>query len=167
MVTEVPSLDSPDGNPWDSSAAIPGDVVRKIVALKEAEISELLRDLEEALREAEEAERLFGEYSFRSLLGEQFKDADATFGFSGATLTTDLGDATKGQPRTTVVSRPGTEQAGSHGPAVPPLDPTLRSPSPVGRGKRSGWWSTVVTSHLVVKVGIVVTLIALALLKFG
>ncbi len=46
----------------DAQEVIPGDVVRDLVARKEQEIEALLGELDEALREADEAERLAGDH---------------------------------------------------------------------------------------------------------
>jgi hypothetical protein len=149
------------------SAAIPGDLVRDLVAGKEQEITALLGELELALRDAAEAERRLADHPSASLVADLADEDDAVPAEAGMPQTTDGAATTGERPRTTVVSRPRIAQTGTDDSAASTSNPASDRPSTVEPGEDSGRWSTLVTSHLVLKVGIVITLVALALLKFG
>ena len=154
-MSDLPAPGNSSTIPGDS-AAIPGDLVRELVADKEGEITALLGELEVALREADAAERILAGHPSISLLGELHDEAD---GVRPRTR--------QDRPRTTVVSRPPVEQLGI-GNAATSISklPSHRSVT-AGQQEDAGRWSRLVTSHLVLKAGIVVTIVALALLKFG
>ena len=138
------------------SAAVPGDRVRELVADREKEIAALLGELERALGEAHAAEKRLAGHPSVSLLGQL---PDETDGVHPMTR--------QDRPRTTVVSRPPVEQLGSRNPATSISGPASHRSTTEGQPGDAGRWSRLVTSHLVLKAGIIITIIALALLKFG
>jgi hypothetical protein len=138
------------------AAAIPGDLVRQLVADKEEEITALLGQLEVALREADAAERHLAGHPSVSLLGELPDVADRVAPIPK-----------QDRPRTTVVSRPPVDQLGIRSSATSTAKSPSHGSATAGQREDAGRWSRLATSHLVLKAGIVITIVALALLKFG
>ncbi len=189
-MTDATVIDAPGADPgsavdW-SSDVIPGTVVRQLVDRNEREIEGLLRELEAALAEADEAERLVAGHPAATLLGLEFGafapvDVDtrtaATFtapsrvtGSAATSAAATSGAATvtrrptsATRARTTVVVRPrpsGPPTAASGGPGTAPGIVLADT------GATAGWVQRFQT-HWMAKVGVAVTLVAVLLLKFG
>ena len=151
------------------SDVISGAVVRDLVSRNEQEIEGLLRVLDEALREAEEAERRVAAHPAASLVADEAVETPAVVPSTGA-------PPGRSRPRTTVDPRPrkmapGADGGeGAFGPKVgaTATDSTASvQPAADAMSASSSGVSSLFRSHWVWKSGIALTAIAILLLKFG
>jgi hypothetical protein len=146
-VTDLAVSDhSPD--PAPTHEVVPGDEVRELVARKEREIEALRLELQGALQEAAEAERRLARLPAAAEPSEPAEES-----------------STAPAPRTTVVTRlpvaePETRPASGRGPAH------RRSTASTAADEQLGWLRFF-RSHLIVKLGIALTVLALLLLFFA
>jgi hypothetical protein len=149
-VTDLAVSDhSPD--PAPTHEVVPGDEVRELVARKEREIEALRLELQGALQEAAEAERRLARLPAAAEPAEPAEPAEES--------------STAPAPRTTVVTRlpvaePETRPASGRGPAH------RRSTASTAADEQLGWLRFF-RSHLIVKLGIALTVLALLLLFFA
>jgi hypothetical protein len=135
--------------PTPAQEVVPGDEVRELVARKERDIEALRLELQGALQEAAEAE----------LQLAQHPDASEPAGAAEE-------PSTAPAPRTTVVTRlpvaaPETRPASGRGPAH------RRSTAAATAADEQLGWLRFFRSHLIVKLGIALTVLALLLLFFA
>jgi hypothetical protein len=142
-VTDLAVSDQSSG-PAPTHEVVPGDEVRELVGRREREIEALRLELRAALQEAAEAELRLAERPDAPVPAEELSTAPA--------------------PRTTVVTRlpvaaPDARPAPDRGPAH------RRSSSAVADPDLG--WLRFLGSHVIVKLGIALTVLALVLLFFG
>lgn len=131
-------------DPAPTSEVVPGDQVRELVDRKERDLELLRLELQAALQEAAEAEFRLAERPDASVAAEEGSAPPA--------------------PRTTVVTRlpmaaPDARPAHDRGPAQ------RRSTSAVADPELG--WLRFLGSHVIVKLGIALTVLALVLLFFA
>jgi hypothetical protein len=129
---------------------VAGPEVQALVAHSEQVIQALRQELEVALREAEEAEHRVTSHPAAVLLGHDQSDPTAP-----VAITPPGPDGTGAAPRTTVVSRPRANAADGR-----------------GAGESSGYQhsapgSGLFRSHLVLKLGVLLAVLAVLLLLFA
>jgi hypothetical protein len=146
-----------DPNPAPTHQVVPGDEVRELVARKERDLEALRLELRAALQEAAEAERRLAERP----------DAPVPVPAPAeeATTATSTTAPTTPAPRTTVVTRlpvatPDARPASDGSPAH------RRSRSATAADPELGWLRFL-GSHVIVKLGITLTVLALLLLFFA
>jgi hypothetical protein len=157
---------------WNGAGSdvISGAVVRDLVSRNEREIESLLRVLDEALREAEEAERLVAAHPAASLVPDEPVETRAAVPSAGAPAGR---GSSRSRPRTTVDPRPRTAASrtdGANGRKIAVTTPgtALSGQSATGAASTtSPGVSSLFRSHWVWKSGIALTAIAILLLKFG
>jgi hypothetical protein len=149
-VAETDRLDAT--GPADTPDVLPGDLVRDIVTRNEEEIESLLARLAEVEARAEEAE-----LAVRRHPGLAHVAPDVAAGLVPAPTAP---EADPDRPRTTVVQRaaPGPAPRPRHRSTSRAASPAERSTGFVGRLTTSHWWW---------RIGIVLVLVAVVLLKFG
>jgi hypothetical protein len=153
-MTEVTGLEAVGVD--DGAPMLPGDLVRGLVSRNEEAIDALLAHLDEVERSAAAAERSVREHPGLSLLPPG--EAEQLIPAPPAPVVV----VDDGRPRTTVVDR------------------SRPTPSPGGRSRASratagtaalemskGWLTRLTTSHLWWRIGIVLVVVALLLVKFG
>jgi len=160
--TAVTGVIPPGGGPAAAPGVevVAGVEVHDLVERSEQVIQALRQQLEAALREAEEAERQLASHPGAARLG-----GSATRGQADPTeqiaVVAPKGAGVEAGPRTTVVSRPRAT--------------TAVATDPIG-GEASGYrhsasapvtgWARAFTSHLVLKIGALLTVVAVLLLVF-
>ncbi len=141
-------------------------VVRDLVSRNEQEIESLLRVLDGALREAEEAERRVAAYPAASLVADDPVETPAVVPSNGA-------PAGRSRNRTTVDPRPRTVASETDGADGRKVQATATGSAVTGQpaadamSANSPGVSSLFRSHWVWKSGIAFTAIAILLLKFG
>jgi len=137
----------------DAPDVLPGDLVRDLVTRNEEEIESLLARLAEVEDRAEAAERDVRGHPGLTLLDPEVA-ADLVPEPAAPEVDPD-------RPRTTVVRRAGTDAPAPRSGAR--TRASAAEPVPTGTGLAG----RVTTSHWWWRIGIVLVLVALALLKFG
>jgi hypothetical protein len=143
-VTDL-AVSDPSSDPTPTHEVVPGDQVRELVDRKERDIEALRLELHTALQEAAEAELRLAEHP-------------------GAAVAAEDGSTTPG-PQTTVVTRLPVA-APAAGPA-PDRGPAHRRSTSAAAAEPELGWLRFLGSHLVVKLGIALTVLALVLLFFA
>jgi hypothetical protein len=152
--------------PGTAGDVLPGDVVRDLFERHEQEIESLLADLTEARREADAAEEQVRAHPAFGLLGAD--EAERLLPTAVIADPVEPAVDADGRPRTTVVNRHRPTPAAGAVQSVPPSGPGATAPpSDIGSPTERSRASRLVTSHWVWKVGVVLTVTALLLLKFG
>jgi len=157
----VPAGNGPDAAPTVPAVeVVAGIEVQALVEHSEQAIQALRRELEEALREAEEAERQAASHPGVAHLAESINQGwtDPT---GQTAIVAPVGDAVGAGPRTTVVSRPRATPAAADGSGTSGAPGHRHSASDPVSG-----WAGAFTSHLVLKIGVLLTLVAVLLLVF-
>jgi hypothetical protein len=148
-VTQMPPV-GPEAYAAPTVEVVAGAEVRALVEHSEQVIQALRQQLEEALREADEAEQRVASHPAAGLLAHDGSDPTEQIAVTGSAN----GTAGAG-PRTTVVSRPRAAAADSS-----------------GNGQASGHQhsssgSGLFSSHLVLKLGVLLAVLAVLLLLFA
>ncbi len=149
-VAETDRLDA--AGPADTPDVLPGDLVRDIVTRNEEEIESLLARLADVEARAEEAERAVRTHAGLALVAPDVA--------AGLVPEPPPRKVDPDRPRTIVVQRaaPAPARRERQRTATRPAPPAERSTGFVGRLTTSHWWW---------RIGIVLVLVAVVLLKFG
>jgi hypothetical protein len=131
---------------------VAGVEVQALVEHSERVIRALRQQLEVALREAEEAEQRVASHPAAALVGHDRSDPTAQIA-----VTAPADGAAGAGPRTTVVSRPRATPAAAQGSGAGPASGYQHSASGSG----------LFRSHLVMKLGVLIALLAVLLLLFA